>query len=220
MVRSFVKPLVVVEPAQLVFRPSQKGAGPSQDLHIKGRFEGFKVSRVTTTDPDIFSLEIIDNGTIQEGEDTLYDQIIRVTLSANAKPGSHHTELSIRTNDPEKPIFSVTSYAQVHGDLKMIPTRMTLGRLVVGDSFDISIHIRTVTGEGFEITNASTNTVALDAEYTFEPVDPEVRNDWIVRAKGTAVNVAPRFNSLLHLVTNVVDEEQVTIQMYGQIRRN
>ncbi len=220
MVRSFVKPLVVVEPAQLVFKPSQKGAGATADLHVKGRFEDFKVTRATTTDPEVFSVEIIDNGEVAEGDEILYDRIIRVTLSKDVKPESYHSELSIRTNDPEKPIFSVTTYAQVHGDLRMTPVRMTLGRLVVGDEVDISLHVRTVTGAPFEITSANSNTVALDAEYTFEPVDPEVRNDWIVRAKGTAVNVAPRFNALLHLVTNVKDEEQATIQMYGQIRRN
>ncbi len=220
VVRSYVKPIVVVEPYQVAFSPIEKGTSATRDIHVQGRFEGFKVTRVTTQDPDVFDIEIIDNGTVEDGEDTLYDYIIRVTLKEGAKPQAYRTELSVRTNDEHKSLFPVPVVGRVLGDLQLTPIRMTLGRLVVGDSFTNEIHVRSKTGKAFEITSASSNTIALDAEYTFEPVDPEVRNDWIVRAEGTVVNVAPRFNAQLHIVTDVKDEEMISIQMYGQLRRN
>ena len=220
VVRSFVKPLLVIEPYQVAFSPIEKGSSSTRDIHIKGRFEDFEVTRVTTNDPGVFGIELINNGKVVEGEDTLYDWIIRVTISENAKPESYRTELSVRTNDESKPIFTVPVVARVLGDLQMTPIRMTLGRLVVGDTFTNEIHVRTKTGKAFEIKSASSNTIAIDAEYTFEPVDPEVRNDWIVRAKGKVVNVAPRFNAQLYITTDIEDEDMVSVQMYGQLRRN
>lgn len=220
VVRSFVKPQVIVEPMQIAYTPVEKGSSSTRDVHVQGRFEGFEVTRVTSADPDVFGIEIIENGTVQDGEDTLYDWIIRVTLKENAKPQNYRTELTVRTTDEEKSIFTVPVVGRVLGDLQTTPIRMTLGRLVVGDEFTNEIHVRTKSGEAFEIISATSDTVALDAEYTFEPVDPEVRNDWIVRAKGKVVSVAPRFNSQLHIATDVKDEEMISVQMYGQIRRN
>jgi len=220
IVRSFVKPQVIVEPMQIAYTPVEKGSSSTRDVHVQGRFEGFKVTRVTSSDPTVFAIEVIDNGTVKDGEDTLYDWIIRVTISENAKPDNYRTELTVRTNDEEKSIFPIPVVGRVLGDLQMTPIRMTLGRLTVGDEFTNEIHLRTKSGQAFEVKSASSDTIALDAEYTFEPVDPEVRNDWIIRAKGKVVNVAPRFNSQLHIATDVKDEEMVSVQMYGQLRRN
>ncbi|MCA9303460.1 MAG: DUF1573 domain-containing protein [Phycisphaerales bacterium] len=220
IVRSFVKPQVVIEPMQIAFTPVEKGSSSTRDVHVQGRFEGFKVTRVTTTDPSVFGIEVIENGTVKDGEDTLYDWIIRVTISEDAKPENYRTELTVRTNDEEKSIFPVPVVGRVLGDLQLTPVRMTLGRLTVGDMFTNEIHLRTKSGEAFEVKSAVSDTIALDAEYTFEPVDPEVRNDWIIRATGKVVNVAPRFNAQLHIATDVKDEEMISVQMYGQLRRN
>lgn len=220
LVRAFVKPLVIIEPMQIAYTPVEKGSSSSRDVHVQGRFEEFEVTRVTSADPEVFGIEIIKNGTVQDGDDTLYDWIIRVTLTDDAKPQNYRTELTVRTNDEEKSIFTIPVVARVLGDLQMTPIRMTLGRLIVGDEFTNEIHLRSKSGEPFEVTSATSDTIALNAEYTFEPVDPEVRNDWIIRAKGKVVNVAPRFNAQLHIATDVQDEEMVSVQMYGQLRRN
>lgn len=220
IVRSFVKPQVIIEPMQIAYTPVEKGSSSTRDVHVQGRFEGFEVTRVTSADPDVFNIEIIENGTVQDGDDTLYDWIIRVTLTENAKPQNYRTELTVRTTDEDKSIFTIPVVGRVLGDLQLTPIRMTLGRLVVGDEFTNEIHLRSKSGDAFEVISAGSDTIALDAEYTFEPVDPEVRNDWIIRAKGKVVNVAPRFNTQLHIATDVKDEEMVSVQMYGQLRRN
>jgi Protein of unknown function (DUF1573) len=219
VVRSLVKPVIVTEPRVLAFDPITKGEGSIKEIKIYGRTDDFKVTRATIDDTDTFDIKVIDGGEVEKDGEMLKLQILRITVKKSAKPDNHRAQISVRTNDERKPIFSLATVGRVIGDLRMNPVRVTMGRLKVGDTFEREIHVLSKSGKAFAITNATADTVALDATYEFEPVDPEIRNDWIVRVKGTVVNAAPRFNSQLHLVTDVKDEEQLTVQMYGQLQR-
>ena len=217
-VHSFVKNAVIIEPRVLAFDLTQKGSSSTKDIKIYGRFEDFKVTRATTQDPDTFSVEVIDGGKVEKDGDELWLQILRVKVLESAKPDNHRTELSVRTNDEHKPIFSIAAVGRVIGDLQLTPVRMTMGRLVVGDEFEREVTIKSKSGAAFEITSVASNNIVLDAQYTAEPVDAEKRNEWIIRAKGTVINPAQRFNAQLTVMTDVPDEEMLTVQMYGQLQ--
>lgn len=219
VVRSLVKPVIIFEPMILPFEAATKGTSTTKDFKIYGRIDGFKVTRATIDDKDTFGIEVIDGGLVEKEGEMLTLQIIRLTLRADAKPDNHRAEITVRTNDERKSIFSLATVARVLGDLKMQPIRVTLGRMVVGDPIDRQFHVTSKSGKAFEITSANANSIAIAVEYEFEPVDPELRNDWIVRITGKVVNAAPRFNTQLHIVTDVEDEENLTVQMYGQLRR-
>jgi Protein of unknown function (DUF1573) len=218
VVRSLVKPVIVIEPNVLAFDAVAKGHGATKEFKIYGRIDDFKVTRATVEDSTSFSIEVIDGGMAEKDGENLHLQILRLTLKPDAKPDNHRTQITVRTNDERKPIFTLASVARVLGDLKMNPVRVTMGRMVVGDEFEREFHVTSKSGKPFTISSVNANTVALDAIYEFEPVN-EQRTDWIVRIKGTVTNAAPRFNTQLHIVTDVPDEEQQTVQMYGQLRR-
>ena len=218
VVRSLVKPVVVMDPMVLPFQAVDKGNSVTKEFKIYGRIDGFKVTRATVDDPETFGIEVVDGGKVDKDGEMLTLQIIKLTLKDTAKPDNHRAEITVRTNDERKPIFTLASVARVLGDLKMNPIRVTMGRLTVGDEFVREFHVISKTGKAFEIKNAIANSIAIDATYEFEPVDKELRNDWVVRVVGKVVNAAPRFNTQLHLVTDVEDEEQLTVQMYGQLR--
>ena len=217
VVRSLVKPVIITEPRVLPFQAITKGESVTKDIKVYGRTDDFKVTRATIDDPNTFDIEVIDGGEVEKDGEMLKLQIIRVTIKANAKPDNHRAQITVRTNDERLSILSLTTVARVLGDLKTTPIRVTMGRIVVGDEFEREIKIISKSGKAFEIKSANTNTIAIDATYEFVPVDPELRTEWIVRVKGTVVNAAPRFNTQLHLVTDVQDEEQLTVQMYGQL---
>lgn len=219
VVRSLVKPVIIFEPMVLPFEAVTKGTSVSKDFNIYGRIDGFKVTRATVNDKATFDIEVIDGGLVEKDGEMLTHQIIRLTLKADAKPDNHRSEITVRTNDERKSIFSLATVARVLGDLKMNPVRVTMGRMVVGDDFEREFHVTSKSGTAFEITSANANSIAIDATYTFRPVDEKARNEWIVTIAGKVTNPAPRFNSQLHIVTNVEDEENLTVQMYGQLRR-
>jgi Protein of unknown function (DUF1573) len=217
-VHSFVKNAVIIEPRVLAFDLTQKGSSATKDIKVFGRSEDFKVTRATTQDPDTFAVEVVNGGKVEKDGEELWLQILRVKILESAKPDNHRTELSVRTNDEHKPIFSIAAVGRVIGDLEMTPVRMTMGRLVVGDEFEREITIKSKAGNAFEIKSVTSNNVVLDAQYTAEPVDPEKRTEWTIRAKGTVINPAQRFNAQLTVMTDVPDEEMLTVQMYGQLQ--
>ncbi len=218
VVRALVKPVVVTEPMVLPFQAAQKGTAVTQEFKIYGRIDGFKVTRATVDDRETFDIEVVDGGMVDKDGEQLALQIIKLTLKDTAKPDNHRAEITVRTNDERKPIFTLAAVARVLGDLNMSPIRVTMGRLTVGDTFEREFFVTSKSGSAFEITNATASSIAIDAKYTFEPVDPELRNRWSVKVTGSVVNAAPRFNTQIHLVTDVDDEEQLTVQMYGQLR--
>lgn len=217
-VHSYVKPVIITRPRILAFDVTRKGTSQTQDIKIYGRFPEFKVTRATIQTPENFGIEIVDGGQVELEGETLWLQILRVTILESAKPDNHRTEITVRTNEPEKPILTLAVVGRVLGDIEVSPIRMTIGRLTVGDTFEREITVKSHSGKPFEITSANANNIALSAEYTFEPVDAELRNEWTVKVKGEVVNPAQRFNAELSLVTNVIDEELVKVQMYGQLQ--
>lgn len=219
IVRSLVKPVIITEPMVLPFDAIHKGETSTKDIQVFGRTDDFKVTRATIDNTSTFDIEVLDGGIVEKDGENLRMSIIRVTIKADAKPDNHRGEITVRTNDERKTIFSLATVARVLGDLQINPVRITMGRMVVGDEFEREFHVVSNSGKAFEIENASANTVALDATYTFVPVDPATRTDWLVTMKGTVTNAAPRFNTQLHLVTNVDGEAQLTVQMYGQLQR-
>lgn len=216
--QSIVKPVVLMEPRVLAFDMTNKGQRNTKDIKIFGRFPEFKVTRATTQDSDVFDIEIVDGGKVQKDNEDMWLQIIRVSILESAKPDNYRTEISVRTNEKNKSIFSMAVVGRVIGDLELSPVRMTLGRLVVGDEFNNTVTLRSISGAPFEVKGVNSSNVVLDAEYTAEPVDAEKRNEWTIRVKGTVINPAQRFNSQLNVITDMADEEMLTVQMYGQLQ--
>ncbi|PCI09583.1 hypothetical protein COB72_06005 [bacterium] len=219
VVRSLVKAVIITEPKIMPFDAVVKGNSVTKDFKVFGRIDGFKVTRATVDDTDSFSIEVLDGGQVEREGEMMTMQIIRLTLKDTAKPDNHRAQITVRTNDERKPIYSLAAVARVLGDLKMNPVRVTMGRMVVGDEFEREFHVISKSGSAFTISSAVANSIAIEANYTFTPVDEELRNDWIVKITGKVVNSAARFNTQLHIVTDVEDEEQLTVQMYGQLRR-
>ena len=219
-VRSFVRPVVLTIPGDVInFEAVQKGQASTREVRVFGRFPEFEVQRASTSDPAMYDVEVSSVGEVQWAGETLYEHVVRVTLKPGVKPGQHNTSLSIRTNEERKPIFSVPTVVRVMGDLELSPVRMTLGRLAVGDTFEREMRVRSRSAAPFEITGATLSNTAINAEFTFEPVDPKVRNEWIVRAKGVVATAAPRFNATVNLMTDVKDEELTPLPVTGVLRQ-
>ncbi len=216
---AMVKPIVVLEPnAVLNFMSVEKGQRVSKDIRVMGRFSEFQVTRATTNDPLNFDVEVIPGGEVEVDGETLYEQTIRVILKETATPGQLRTELSIRTNEEKKQIFSMAAVARVMGDVQFSPARLTLGRLEVGDTFERELRVTSRSGEAFNITGATLNNRTVSAKFVATPLDPEKKTEWIVKVTGTVDQPAARFNTVVNVLTDVPGEEIVPLQVYGQLR--
>ena len=218
-VRSYVKPVVVVMPKDILnFENVEKGQGAVKEVRVFGRFPEFEVTRASTDDPLMYDVEIEKKGEADVMGEMLPEFVVRVTLKKSAPPGQHTGSLTVRTNDERRSIFSVGLLARVVGDLEMSPIRMTLGRLAIGDEFERELRVRSRSGKPFEITGMALSNQSVAVEFEFEPVDPESKTEWIVRAKGSVRAAAPRFNAMVNILTDVPDEELTPFFMTGVLR--
>jgi hypothetical protein len=218
-VRSYVKPVVVVMPKDILnFEMVEKGQGAVKEVRVFGRIPDFEVTRASTDDPLMYDVEIEKKGEADVMGEMLPEFVVRVKLKDNAPPGQHTGSLTIRTNDERRAIFSVGLLSRVLGDLEMSPVRMTLGRLALGDAFEREIRVRSRSGKPFEISGVALSNQSVAVEFEFEPVDPEVKTEWIVRAKGTVRSAAPRFNAMVNIITDVPSEELTPFYMTGVLR--
>lgn len=217
IVRAFVKPIVLLEPNIIPFEAVQKSETATKEFKVYGRTEDFKVTRATVAKPDVFDIKVEDKGEVEHNGEKLRLSVITVTVKDSASPNNHRADVTIRTNDPRRSIMSGTVIARVIGDLSLDPVRVTMGRMVVGDTFEKEFHVKSKKGIPFTLESVAFNTVALESETTFEPANDE-KTDWIVRISGTVVAPAPRFNTPIRITTDVSDEKELTMQMYGQLR--
>ena len=217
IVRAMVKPIVVLEPNIIPFEAVEKGASATKEFKVYGRTDDFKVTRATVAKPDIFDIEVEDMGETEYRGETLRMSVVRVTVKAGASPNNHRADVTIRTNDSRRSIMSGTVIARVLGDLAMDPVRVTMGRMIVGDTFEKEFHVKSKSGTPFNLESVAFNTIALESETTFEPANDE-KTDWIVKITGKVVAPAPRFNTPIRITTDVEDEKELTMQMYGQLR--
>ena len=217
IVRALVKPIVVMDPKIVPFEAVEKGQSATKEFKIYGRTDDFKVTRATVGNPEVFDVEVEDMGETEYKGETLRMSIVRVTVRPNARPDNHRADVTIRTNDERRSIMSGTVIARVLGDLKLDPVRVTMGRMIVGDTFEKEFHVVSKSGKPFALESVAFNTIALESETTFEPTNEE-KTDWIVKISGTVVAPAPRFNTPIRIITDVEDESELTMQMYGQLR--
>lgn len=220
-IRAYVKPVVLTMPKDMVnFESVNKGQETVREIRVFGRIPDFEVTRASTTEPLLYDVEVSKVGMTDVMGEMLPEYVIRVRLKKDAPPGQHPGTLTIRTNDERRAIFSMALMSNIVGDLEMSPVRMTLGRLAVGETFEREIRVRSRTAAAFEIKGVTLSNPAVSAEFHFEPVDPEVRNEWIVRANGVVKGAAPRFNAAVNILTDVRGEELTPFFMSGVLRPN
>lgn len=216
LVRALVNPVVVIEPKVMPFEAIEKGGTASNEFKIYGRTDDFKVTRATVGDPDIFDIEVKDLGETEYRGEMLRLSTVKVTVKPGASPNNHRSDVTIRTNDSRKPIVTTTVIARVLGDLKIDPVRVTMGRMIVGDEFEREFHVTSKSGTPFNVKNVALSTVALETEVSYTPANEE-KTDWIVKITGKVAYPAPRFNTPVMIQTDMKDETEMTVQMYGQL---
>lgn len=215
--RSFVKKLVIA-PNVVNFLTIGKGESTLREFRVLGRTEDFDVPRITAEPQGRFDIEISEPKMVEVDGEELRGVDVTVSLKGSASPGAITGNLYIRTTDKRRPMVSVPVRGAVRGDLRLRPTRFSLGLLKIGDSMDREIRVTHASGEAFEVTKASLNIPALDAQISYEPVDPELRNEWVVKLAGTAAAASTNIRGKLVIQTSVEGESKIEVPFYGVIR--
>jgi hypothetical protein len=230
-----VTQLVAVDPAVLSLGTVPKGQSTTKYITVTGRTPDFEVTRATPGDLEIFKVKVLGTEVVEEpapapiaapGQpapeekpktEQLRRTTLEVTLSENARIGRIDDRITIRTNDPRRPIVQAQVIANVMGDLSVTPPRISIGRPELGDTMTREFTVASRSGEAFEIKEIRFADGPLRIKFDAKPVDPENPNTYTVRMETTAARVHPRLRQDIVILTDVKGEEQITVPVSGVI---
>ena len=232
MVTGHVTQLVAVDPGVLSMGTVPKGQTATKYITVTGRTPDFAVTRATPGDLEVFSVKVLGTEVIEEPApvaapgrdganapkpDTLRRTTLEVTLSEDARIGRIDDRITIRTNDPRRPIVTAQVIANVMGDLSVTPPRISIGRPELGDTMSREFTVASRSGEPFEIKDIRFADGPLRIKFDARPVDPENPNTYKIRMDSTAARVHPRLRQDIVITTDVRGEEQIMVPVSGVI---
>lgn len=216
-IRSYVRKLIVIEPAMLQFGQHDKGKGDEREIIVAGRTPDFEATLATTNFPDIFDVKVLDTKvrTIGTDKEELRATRFLVSLRPDAPVGNHRAELTIRTNDERRPIEHTQVLASVLGDLAVVPPRLSLGRIEAGASFSREFRVQSRSGEPFKITAVEIRDSQNQMHFEFAPEDPKNPTVWKVIVSGVTLPDQRRILGQIMVRTAVKGEENVEVRFNG-----
>ncbi|GIK20422.1 MAG: DUF1573 domain-containing protein [Leptolyngbya sp. PLA2] len=172
-IRANVRPLVFASPRAAGFGSVEKDHIAETTLLIAGRTDDFRVLEALADNPDLIRVEIGDTELREfEGEpEPLPSTALKVRLLKGTPVGLLRQFITIRTNDPRRETLRVDAVASVVGDIEVTPERIQLGAIVIGESVEREIVIRSRSGRPFTIRDVKNTTADPDAcRVTLTPI--------------------------------------------------
>lgn len=217
VVKSFVRPLIIIEPTVLQFGQIDKGETRQKEFLIAGRTPDFKATIATTNLPNVYDVKVMETEvrSIGDEKEQLRATRIVVTLKDNATVGQHRGEMTIRTTDERRPIERTQVLSQVLGDLATVPPRLSLGRVEADAPFTREFRIQSRSGEPFKIKDVVINDAQNQMSFEFAPEDPKNPTVWRIVATGTARADQRRIIGTILVRTEVKGEETIEVRFNG-----
>ncbi|NOG55151.1 MAG: DUF1573 domain-containing protein [Planctomycetes bacterium] len=211
---------------------------------IKGKSDP-RTIKVTSSLPkfEVKSLEISGEGmqatvkSIETIEDREGNEIQEATIEIVVDPSTPRGYFSrglklvgLMTDEEGEEFEQVSQFsvsANVVGDIEASPTRVGLGRLEPGESFERQIRLRSRTGQQFDIVGIELKEDTSLGGITEVNVELEVSHDTVqteagelmhrVKVSGEAPDKAGRFFGFVIVKTNLPDDPEVELRYFGLV---
>jgi len=158
-IEGYVRPVIQFDPPLVSFGTVDVGNAMTKTVRVMGMTEDFEASRPTFEEMGLFKTKVLGTEWVEFDGDTVRATTIEITAPDTLKPATHNTKMHIRTNDSRKRIVEIPVYAAVKGPVEVVPPRLAVGNLRVGQPVNRSFIVRSRAGQPFEITS-----ITLDRE--------------------------------------------------------
>jgi hypothetical protein len=225
-IAAHVFPEVLVKPRVGHFGEVAKDQAKEMELTVIGRKADFEVIGYELSEPDLFSVLVGPtlDAELSEEDGGHGEKIRECKVVVTLQPGQEiglirNKTLTLKTNDEKHPTIAVELMAQHNGDIDMVPRRVTLGALKMGEEFHKEVTIRSLSGAPFRVLGIEHQAVASDAvEYAFTPLDPANPNAYRITIDGAMPEDARVLRGRFVIKTDMEREEELYLQYYGQLR--
>ncbi|MEL7473947.1 MAG: DUF1573 domain-containing protein [Planctomycetota bacterium] len=215
--------LVEFNPLAITLQRIYRGDEHVIRVQAQARSENFEVTELELTGENIqgitaelgqFRPHVID------GEKATLGEII-VTIDSQAQAGVRRGKLVMRTNDSRKPLVTLNLTGEIRGDLTSNPVRVSLGGLVMGETYERKMTVTSRSGRAFDIKNIRFEGSNADGEIVRWSSEVDQRNP---AARIVVLDfIAPDRRGVVRgdliLETTLPDEPQVKIPLSGAVRR-
>ncbi len=215
------------DPAVAHFSRIDKGDDRAIEVDVYSRVPGFKVESATFVESAAIGNAIPFKAVVGEPTEVPGDaegEILRkytitITLAPTVAIGNHTETISIKTNDPRKPVIQQQVIAEVVGDLIPNPNRVSLGVVRPGDALRAEFKITSRSVKPFKILKAEVSPVGgADLKVLIESVAeggaPEIK----ITLLGTAPTTVQPIRGKIELTTNSKDQPKIEVPFYATVR--
>lgn len=217
--KALVRPRMVVEPSSVWFGDLKLHEGKEQELSIMNRMEGFQVTGYTCNDPK-FKVEKLDADKVEMDGGSVDRVRFKTQFVGDSPIGTYSTALTVNTNDPKNPTYTVSLACRVVGELQPVPERMFVSMSNAHQPWTAEVQVSSRNQKDFEI-------------YALEPVDcpaemkvvvdtlagsaqqPAAHNTYRIKASGITPNTVTDIRGSIRVKTNVPGMEEFNIPLMG-----
>ncbi len=214
MVRGYVRAIVYVEPFLTNFGQVSKGETGSKVMYVIGEKEGFEITEIVSTNPEVIGAEIVGSTPVDKDGLEMVKYTIRVDLLGAKRSGRYAEQLVFKTNDPRRPEIDANVLVRVPSELMLGRPMVRVGKIAVGDSFEKEMLLKHERDVPFKILKIESESKLLDLAFEWDnPEDPGQAHTIVV--KGSAVAGGGAIPDKIIVTTDLDDEEPVTMHFKG-----
>lgn len=217
-IKSFVRPLVMIEPSVAMLNQMPKGKGGSTKVTISSRIPGLKILAATPT-VGYFDAKVGEERQVEVNGEKLTQWDMDIIARPDAPVGAVNGGVNIRTSD-EKRLLSITATGEIVGDILLSPPRIQLSGLAPGQAINAQFQIKSRNGAPFTVSRVDD---APSGSKTFANI--ELKEDasttphsYTVILTGTASEQGGQISGQLIVRTNIKGEEETKVPYFGYVR--
>ncbi len=213
-VKGYVRPIAYAEPSIVNLGRLEKGASSTRTFKVLGRKEGFEVTGLKVTDPELMEAEILGGKDVEIDGHTLREYEIRVRMKGRRMAGQFSANIEVETNDERRPMLSVQAAGIVNSELAFDMPMVRVNKIPVGEVIEQELILRHTEMREFKIVSAEHTGKAFDVEMDWEPVDEGV-GAYRIMVRATAVLESRGFRDRIVITTDMDDEAPVEAYFTG-----
>lgn len=217
-INSNVQPLVMIEPQKMYLMEVDSKMGKTTEITVSGRKKDFAVTSVEKStealDIQIGQVREVD----MEGEK--FQQVpITVTIKPGTPIGEIQTEIIIKTNEEKAASNNYVFFADVVGDVKATPTKLTLRAFTPKVPFSNVVTLESRTAKPFHIKSVDVEgreDMQLVAD--IEETNMNGKQNFTIKLNGVTPDVMGLVTGEIVVSTDLPDNPTLRIPFNATIR--
>lgn len=217
--KALVRPRLVIEPSSVWFGDLKLNESKEQEVSVMSRMEGFQVTGFTCSDPK-FQVESLGADKVEMDGGTVDRVRFKTRFVGDAPIGTYSTALSLATNDPKNPTYTVSLACRVVGELQPVPERMFVAMGAAQQPWTAEVQLTSRAQKDFEIYSVEPVDAPAEMKIVVDALSgsaqqPAARNTYRIKASGTTPGAVTDIRGGIRVRTNVQGMEDFTIPLMG-----